>query len=141
MPPPFESKRGPSTPKRKPAARGPKRAAAGPTGVADILSTLEKTTKLGQHLEHAKIWEHWEEIAGPTVAKYCQPKTVRDGELVIEAESAVWMHKVNFKKWQIIKRINMMARKELVHSIFVLLFDPDADDERTSRRGQRKTGQ
>lgn len=109
--------------------------------MADILSSLEKTTKLGQHLEHAKIWEHWEEIAGPTVSKYCQPKTVRDGELVVEAPSAVWMHKVNYKKWQIIKRINMMARKELVHSIFVMLMDPDADDEGPSRRRQSKAGQ
>jgi hypothetical protein len=47
--------------------------------------------------------------------------------LRIEVDSAVWMHKINYRKWQILKRINRMARKELVSDIYIVLI---ADGER-----------
>jgi predicted nucleic acid-binding Zn ribbon protein len=100
-----------------------------PTGLGDILSTMRATTSLGLHLEHAQIWERWAEVAGPTVSQHVRPVTVRDGELVVEADSAVWMHKVNYKRWQIVRHINKMAKKELVHGVFVILRDGDWDED------------
>ncbi len=95
-----------------------------PTSVGDILKTLSIQTKLGKHLEHAQIWEHWPELAG-TLAPHGRPKSVKDGQLHIEAESAVWMHKFTFNRWALIKAINRFAGKELVHDIFVSLLGDD----------------
>lgn len=98
-----------------------------PTGIGDILNTLKKQTPLGKLLEHAEIWEHWSEIAGPHLAEHGRPKTVKDGQLRVEVDSAVWMHKFNYHKWAIIKRVNRMARKELVSDMFFELV-PDGED-------------
>jgi predicted nucleic acid-binding Zn ribbon protein len=92
-------------------------------GVGDILAKMKQTTELGKHLEHAEIWEHWPEIVGETVAKHARPKSIKDLQLRIEADSAVWMHKINYRKWQILKKINRLARKELVSDIYIVLLD------------------
>lgn len=97
-----------------------------PTGVGEILETLKKTTALGQNLEHARIWEHWTELVGPHLSAHGRPQTVKDGQLRIEVDSAVWMHKYSYRKWQIVKRVNRMAGKELVHDIFLVLL-PDGE--------------
>ena len=100
-------------------------------GVGDILAKMKKTTELGKHLEHAEIWEHWPEIVGETVAKHARPRGIKDRELRIEADSAVWMHKINYRKWQILKKINRMAQKELVSDIYiVLLADGESLDDK-----------
>jgi predicted nucleic acid-binding Zn ribbon protein len=96
-----------------------------PTGVGDILKALKKRTKLGRMLENAQIWEHWPELAGEPLASHARPRTVKDGQLRIEADSAVWMHKFNYHKWKIIKRINRMAGKELVSDVFIELIPDD----------------
>jgi predicted nucleic acid-binding Zn ribbon protein len=90
-------------------------------GVGNILAKMKKTTELGKHLEHAEIWEHWPDIVGEAVAKHARPKSIKDLQLRIEVDSAVWMHKINYRKWQILKRINKLARKELVSDIYIVL--------------------
>lgn len=97
------------------------------TGIGDILKSLKKKTKLGQMLENAEIWAHWPELAGPHLAEHAQPRTIKEGVLRIEVDSAVWMHKFNYHKWAIIKRINRMAGKELVHDVFIELI-PDGEE-------------
>ncbi len=112
------------TPKRKPSTYAKKRNT--PEGVGDILSGLIKTTDLGKHLEHAEIWEHWPEIVGDVTAQHTRPQGIRDLQLRIEADSAVWMHKINYRKWQILKKINRLAGKELVSDIYIVLV-PDGE--------------
>ena len=99
-------------------------------GVGDILAKMKKSTELGKHLEHAEIWAHWPDIVGEAVAKHARPRSIKDLQLRIEVDSAVWMHKINYRKWQILKRINRLARKELVSDIYiVLLADGEAMGE------------
>jgi len=93
--------------------------------VGEIIETLKKTTKLGENLEQAQIWEHWPEIAGAYLSAHGRPYAVKDGQLRIAADSAVSMHRFSYRKWDIIKRVNRMAGKELIHDVFVLLADED----------------
>jgi len=96
-------------------------------GIGDILGGMIRKTKLGKHLQHAQIWEEWARIVGPKLATRCRPKTVKKMRLDIEADTAVTMHEVSLKKWGIIKRVNTLARKELINDIYVTLL-PDGDE-------------
>lgn len=102
----------------------------GVTAVGDILARLKTTGTLGKQLELAQIWEHWTELAGEQLSLHGQPYTVKDGQLRVRADSTVWMHKYSFHKWKIIRRINRMARKELIHDLFVTL-KPEEEPENT----------
>ena len=96
--------------------------------VGEILDQMKTATGLGAQLELAQIWEHWAELAGVQLSQHGQPHSVKDGQLRVRADSAVWMHKFSFRKWQIIQRINKMARKELVNDLFVSLsFDEEPE--------------
>lgn len=92
-------------------------------GIGDILAAMKQTTNLGKHLEHAEIWEHWPEIVGEATAQHARPRGIRELQLRIECDSAVWMHKINYRKWQILKKINRLAGKELVSDIYVVLLE------------------
>ena len=105
-----------------------------PVSIADILAGLKKTTPLGKHLEKAQIWERWPDLVGPHLSEHCHPHTLREGKLTVWADSSVWMSKFSYFKWDLIKRINRMARKELVSDIFLALTEEESlnkEDEST----------
>ncbi|MBI5094645.1 MAG: DUF721 domain-containing protein [Candidatus Hydrogenedentes bacterium] len=95
-----------------------------PSAISDVLKILKKTSKLGKQLEQAQIWERWPELAGPKLATHGRPVTIKEETLYIEAESAAWVHRFTIHKWNILKRVNRMARKELITDVFVSL-QPD----------------
>lgn len=92
-----------------------------PQSVGEILAKLAKKTGLGKQLEQAQIWEHWPEIAGASLHIHGRPQSVRDKTLTIEVDSTVWMNKYAYFKWEILKRINRLAGKELISDVFFVL--------------------
>jgi len=101
--------------------------------IGDILNRMKKTTPLGLTLEQAQIWEHWTELVGEHLAPHCRPYDIRDGELRIMTDSTVWMHKISYVKWDLLRRINRMAKKELVSDIYFML-----DSDETEKNGRKK---
>jgi len=100
---------------------------AKPKDIADILDTMIQSTKLGDTLEHARIWKQWPEIAGPELGAHGRPRDVRDGQLRVEVDSAVWMHQYALRKFEIIKRVNRFAKKELISDIFLILHKDEGE--------------
>ena len=96
--------------------------------ITEILKELKATTDLGQRLEEAEIWEHWREIAGPELAPHAAPVIIREGTLVIAVDSPVWMHKISYKKSEIIDKSNNFLSKEKLSEIFLTL-KSDADEK------------
>jgi predicted nucleic acid-binding Zn ribbon protein len=92
-----------------------------PQSVGEILARLVKKTGLGRRLEQAKIWEHWPEIAGPSLYAHGRPHSIKDKTLTVEVDSTVWMNKYAYFKWDILKRANLLAGKELVSDVFFVL--------------------
>lgn len=97
-----------------------------PTAIGKILDEMKRSTELGDQLEKARIWERWNDLAGPHLAAHGQPRGIRENVLYVEAESPVWMHRFALRKWDVIKRINAMAGRELVSDLFVILRDDEA---------------
>ena len=97
------------------------------TGINEILKDLTESTALGKTLEQAKIWDQWETLVGPGLAAHGRPHSVRDKQLRVEVDSAVWMHKFSYRKWEIIKRINRAARTKLIDDLFMILMESDKD--------------
>lgn len=112
-----------------------------PEHVADILSRMVQSTVLGERLEQAKIWENWPHLIGSHLAKHCSPHSIKDGQLRVVVDGPVWMHKASYVKWDLLRRINLMAGRELVSDIFFLLDEEMENDESQKierPRGRRK---
>lgn len=94
-----------------------------PSGVGDILDALKQTTPLGRQLDEARIWEHWPEVAGELLMPHGRPRSIKDGQLTIEVDSAVWMHKFAYEKAALIDRINTFLGHALVDDVFLTLYE------------------
>jgi predicted nucleic acid-binding Zn ribbon protein len=97
-----------------------------PKSVGEILARLLQKTALGTRLEQARIWEQWPEVAGPVLCEHGRPRAVRDKTLIVEVDSTVWMNRFAYSKWDLLKRVNLAARKELISDIFLVL-TPDTE--------------
>ncbi len=96
-----------------------------PRPIADILNTLKETTELGRSLHEAQIWERWPEIVGPILMHHGQPLRVRDQVLTIAVESSVWMHRISYKKCEIIEKIEQFLGPDFVRELFFTLLDEE----------------
>jgi predicted nucleic acid-binding Zn ribbon protein len=102
-----------------------------PVPIQEVLRHLVKEGGLGEQLEQARIWENWPQLAGETLWMHGRPVALRDGTLIVEAESAAWMHRFSYYRFRLLGRINKMAKKRLVTDVFVRLDNGttgDADD-------------
>jgi predicted nucleic acid-binding Zn ribbon protein len=74
-------------------------------------------------------WEHdarvhavlarWREIAGDAIADHCEPSSLRDGELVLTAESTSWATQLRLYERQIKDRVNADLGAAVVKSVRV----------------------
>jgi hypothetical protein len=101
-----------------------------PQSVAQILAVLKTTTKLGAHLDHAQIWERWDDLAGPELAPRSHPMKVRKGLLTVAVAGPVWMHKFSYDKPVILKKINSILTQEPIEDIYLTI--PTTDDLKPS---------
>lgn len=96
-----------------------------PKGIAEILETLKAETQLGKSLEEARIFQEWPGIAGTELAPYGRPLAIREETLIVEADSAVWLHKFAYHKAQILARIEAIVGPDLVTEIFLALTEEE----------------
>ena len=96
-----------------------------PTSIGDILGGLKDTTELGRNLHEARVWEHWPDIVGTKLMHHSQPIRVRDGILTIAVENSVWMHRISYKKQEIIGEIANLLGPDFVNDLFFALVDQE----------------
>lgn len=94
-------------------------------GIADILDSLKASTALGRNLEEAQIWQRWPELAGMDFMPHGRPLGIREGMLIIEVDSAVWMHKFAYVKRDLMRRINAAIGRDLVTEIYLTLTEEE----------------
>ncbi len=91
--------------------------------VGDVLAGLKASSPLGGQLKQADLWNHWAELAGAELAPHTLPYRIARGDLQVLVESAVWMHKLAYHRWRIVRAVNRLAGEELVGDIYVQLAD------------------
>ena len=101
-----------------------------PEELKDILAGLQAKSELGRNLEEAKIWQFWETIVPPPFCAHAYPLRVRDRVLQIEAENAVWMHKISYLKLEILEKIRGIIDPDLVEDLRIVLAEEDKPDPR-----------
>lgn len=92
-----------------------------PQKLAEILEALKATTPLGKNLDHAQIWDRWDELVGAEMGARSHPVRVKRGVLTVAAASPVWIHKFSYQKSEIITKINGILSTDPVEDIFLTL--------------------
>lgn len=121
------AKRLPTEEQRRVAAeaRAAKRRGGGKRGKGDPQSfgaAIEAFLKVRGWDHDARVHAvlaRWPEIAGPEIADHCVPATLRDGDLVLTAESTAWATQLRLMARQIAERVNADLGAAVVTSVKV----------------------
>ncbi len=126
---------------RKPAAgsRGRRRRWSGP-GPDDrdpqpfgrLVSRVSLDRGWSPRLTDATVLGRWPQLVGPDIADHCTPVSLRDGELVLQAESTAWATQLRQLQRQLLTRLAAAVGRDVVKRIRVV-----APSSPTWRHGPR----
>lgn len=71
-------------------------------------------------LTDATVLGRWPQLAGPEVADHCTPVSLRDGELVLQAESTAWATQLRQLQRQLLARLAAAVGRDVVRRIKVV---------------------
>ena len=71
-------------------------------------------------LTDATVLGRWPQLVGPDIADHCTPLSLRDGELVLQAESTAWATQLRTLSRQLLHRIAVAVGKDVVRRIRVV---------------------
>lgn len=76
------------------------------------------------HLEDYALWERWEEIVGPTLARQTRPLRLRNHLLLVGVTSSTWMQELQFLKGRLRCQINDALGRSVVRETRFVLAPP-----------------
>ena len=85
--------------------------------MGEVLPSLLKSIRSGSDAQLVHIWELWDGLVGPNIAKNARPAAFKGKLLLVEVSSSTWMHQLQFLKSDIIRKINDALGEEMVAEI------------------------
>lgn len=76
-----------------------------PIPLSRVVPRLLGELGLGGTALVVRIADRWEEIAGPEVARHCQPTALRGKVLEATAESSVWCQELQLRRTELLGRL------------------------------------
>jgi predicted nucleic acid-binding Zn ribbon protein len=76
-----------------------------PLAIAGILQGVLKGKGILKKVTQYSVFEAWEGLVGPTIAKRATPKKMQGETLVVQAVSSAWAQELSFMKAAILKKI------------------------------------
>ena len=87
--------------------------------MSDVLGELGGSLGLGAAVGTGKVWAHWPEIVGGTIADHAEPTSLKEGVLRIRTDSPAWATELGYRGTQIARRANEVAGSEVVKEVRV----------------------
>jgi predicted nucleic acid-binding Zn ribbon protein len=103
-----------------------------PRRVGESLDRITRTLGTPRAQVLATVFSSWEELVGPDIAAHTQPRSLRDGVLVIAADQPAWVTQLRFLAADLLARIQAATDGADVREIRLTVATPEP-----SRRGRR----
>ncbi len=71
-------------------------------------------------LTDAAVLGRWPQLVGPEIADHCTPMSLRDGELLLQAESTAWATQLRMLQRQILARLADAVGRDVVRRLRVI---------------------
>ena len=93
----------------------------GPKKLGGILSGVVSRLGIDRNLDDYRIWQAWDEVVGPQVARNAQPVRLDRRRLVVAVRSNAWMQELSFLRHDLRDRLNRWMGREVVQDIFLVV--------------------
>ena len=88
-----------------------------PLQIGDVLRDALKASKININLDTCKLWDLWDNIVGPAIARNAQPEVLKGNFLIVHVSGAPWMHQLQFMKEELIEQLNKALGKKTISDI------------------------
>ena len=95
----------------------PKRPKGRPERISKLLSF--GNSALGNRLKDLEIWQQWDAVVGPMIAKRAQPLRLVNGVLTIVVSNGPWMQQLSFMKRELAERLNERLGETRIQEIIL----------------------
>ena len=106
----------------------------GPRAIASVLADVVARLGLERSLDDFRVWDAWDEVVGPTVARNAQPIRLDGPRLVVAVKSNTWMQELTMLRGDITGRLNEWMGRKVVGEIFLVVGHVDATEPVRQRR-------
>ncbi|OGQ34320.1 MAG: hypothetical protein A3F16_05915 [Deltaproteobacteria bacterium RIFCSPHIGHO2_12_FULL_43_9] len=101
-----------------------------PSPISKIIETHFRKIGADKELFLYQIFIHWNDIVGEKLSKRSQPKSLKNGRLVVTVTDPGWMTQLKFMTRQISDSINKLIGKIMVNEIFLVVGELEKDPEK-----------
>lgn len=95
-----------------------------PQGVSALLAGIFGGKPAARLLKEIVIWQVWDEVVGPQIARRARPSAIRDGVLTVTVASGPWLQQLTFLKGEIVTQLNEKVGEPLVREIYLKAGNP-----------------
>ena len=85
-----------------------------------LVSRVAMDRGWSSRLTDATVLGRWPQLAGPEIADHCTPVSLRDGELVLQAESTAWATQLRQLQRQIVAKLAVAVGDDVVRRVRIV---------------------
>lgn len=110
--------------------------------VDTVLDMLIRERGFDRKLLEQRALMLWRDVVGPKAAGHTQPTVIAGGQLRVMVSDSVWLTELNFRKPQLIRKLNQRLGAEIVLDVIfrVGTLQDTADEAFEGQRSARRTG-
>jgi predicted nucleic acid-binding Zn ribbon protein len=88
-----------------------------PKELGSVMSEVYRKIGMTEAYEEYKTLQIWNGIVGETIARETTIEKIKDGDLYIKVRQPSWRMELNFRKNDIIKRLNKAIGHDMIRTI------------------------
>lgn len=96
----------------------------GMTPLRDVIQALFNGAHRPFNPDDARIWQVWEDVVGPAIARNARPSWIRQGRLTVRVSGPIWLQELDFAREGIREKLNAALGRQAVSRIEFRLGDP-----------------
>ncbi|MBW3663206.1 MAG: DUF721 domain-containing protein [Actinobacteria bacterium] len=97
------------------------RAARAPQTVGSVVDAFVAEHGWAVRLRGARLFDRWEEVVGPALAKRCEPVRVVGGTLTVRAENQTWATQIRYMTTRLREQAAAAIGADLVKEVRIIV--------------------
>jgi len=85
--------------------------------IGSIIGSVIDRMELGRKLKVSGIFNHWEDIVGPGIAKRSKPQKLVRKTLYVSVTTSTWANELSLMSERLIEKINTFTGEDVVKTI------------------------
>lgn len=97
-----------------------------PVGMAEAVRATLQRLGLEAKVRQRGLWQVWDAVVGPQIARHAQPQAIQRGRLVVHVTDPVWLHQLSLMRHRLAASLNQALGEGTVRELVLRLGEMEA---------------